>query len=36
MKPIGFGEVLVLLGVFTIVGTYVTLIHQWLKNADKE
>ncbi len=36
MEPISFGEVLVLLGVFTIVGTYVSLIHQWLKRGDKE
>lgn len=36
MEPISFSEVLILLGVATIVGSYVTLIHQWLKNADKE
>lgn len=36
MKPIGFGEALIFLGVLTVVGNYLALIHQWLKNSDKE
>lgn len=35
MELIVLGEGLVLLAVLTIVGSYIALIHQWLKDPDR-